>query len=170
MKMRELWDLWQAATPDQQRRAVAVLAPPAVPKAPLLSPADAAALVLPYFDGSGEERLVVVPMLRNNRPLGVEVVSVGNGKCTIVDPAVVLRRVMAYDRAVCFIIAHNHPSRDTKPSAEDIEVTRRLCRAAEVIGITLLDHLVVVDGGGFQSLAALGHIPTNARHPSFTGN
>jgi DNA repair protein RadC len=45
--------------------------------------------------------------------------------------------------AAAIIVVHNHPSGDPKPSPEDQEVTRRLLRAGQLLGIPLLDHLVV---------------------------
>ena len=41
------------------------------------------------------------------------------------------------------ILAHNHPSGDVTPSREDIELTRRMVQAGEIMGIEVLDHLVV---------------------------
>jgi len=47
----------------------------------------------------------------------------------------------------CAIIcAHNHPSGDPSPSPEDRQLTKRLRQAAELLGITLLDHIVFGDG------------------------
>ena len=46
------------------------------------------------------------------------------------------------DRACAIIVAHNHPSSNVEPSKEDIEITKRLRGAGEVLGIPLLDHLV----------------------------
>ena len=45
--------------------------------------------------------------------------------------------------AAAVIVAHNHPSGDPTPSAQDIEVTARLARVGETLGIPLLDHIVV---------------------------
>ncbi|MDP8938926.1 MAG: hypothetical protein M3N10_01280, partial [Actinomycetota bacterium] len=44
------------------------------------------------------------------------------------------------------ILAHNHPSGKVEPSREDREVTRRLCDAAKIIGIEVLDHVILGDG------------------------
>ena len=54
--------------------------------------------------------------------------------------------------AVALIIAHNHPSGDPEPSLEDIEVTRRLHEAGKILGVPLLDHIIVGEGGSFTSL------------------
>jgi DNA repair protein RadC len=49
------------------------------------------------------------------------------------------------DRACAVIVAHNHPSGNIDPSKEDIDITKRLREAGEVLGIPLLDHLVFSD-------------------------
>ncbi|MBX3565731.1 MAG: DNA repair protein [Sphingomonas sp.] len=61
---------------------------------------------------------------------------------------------LAFD-AVAVVIAHNHPSGDSTPSAADREATRRLARALDGLGIRLLDHLVI-SRNGFSSFRALG--------------
>ena len=57
--------------------------------------------------------------------------------------------------ACALIVAHNHPSGDPTPSAEDREVTARLAQAGHVLGIQLLDSIVVTEDGGFVSLREL---------------
>jgi DNA repair protein RadC len=47
--------------------------------------------------------------------------------------------------AASVILAHNHPSGDASPSEEDVEITKRLQEAGEIMGIELVDHLVVTD-------------------------
>ena len=51
------------------------------------------------------------------------------------------------DRAVAVIIAHNHPSGDPEPSNEDIVTTRQLVDAGKIIGIPVLDHIIITQGG-----------------------
>ena len=46
-------------------------------------------------------------------------------------------------QAAAIILAHNHPSSDCTPSAEDIRITRQLVQAGQVIGIKVLDHVIV---------------------------
>ncbi len=48
--------------------------------------------------------------------------------------------------AAALILVHNHPSGDPAPSRADLAMTSRLCRAARVMGIPILDHLIVGDG------------------------
>jgi DNA repair protein RadC len=48
--------------------------------------------------------------------------------------------------AVAVILVHNHPSGDPEPSKEDIDVTKRLKQAGNIIGIRVIDHVIVVKG------------------------
>ena len=59
--------------------------------------------------------------------------------------------------AAAVLVVHNHPSGDPEPSREDLEVTERLVRAGRLLGIPLLDHLVVAEGG-YVSLRERGWI------------
>ena len=58
--------------------------------------------------------------------------------------------------AAAVVVAHNHPSGDPTPSFQDIEVTKRLLQASEVIGIKLVDH-VIVGNGCFTSMKSEGY-------------
>lgn len=57
--------------------------------------------------------------------------------------------------AAAMIVCHNHPSGDPTPSREDIVLTKRLREVGDLVGITLLDHVVVATDG-FVSLAERG--------------
>jgi len=57
--------------------------------------------------------------------------------------------------AAALVLVHNHPSGDPSPSADDLEITRRLSEVGVTIGIHILDHVVVGDGN-FVSLADRG--------------
>lgn len=74
-----------------------------------------------------------------------EVVSIGNLNTAIVHPREVFALAIT-DRAESIIFAHNHPSGDPTPSPEDIDVTRRLAKVGEVVGIEVLDHIIIGNG------------------------
>ena len=59
------------------------------------------------------------------------------------------------ESAAAVILVHNHPTGDPAPSREDIEITRRLREAGELMGIRVLDHIIIGDGA-FVSFAAQG--------------
>ena len=71
-----------------------------------------------------------------------EVISVGSLTANIVHPREVFRPALEYS-AAAIIIAHNHPSGCVKPTEADIEVTRQISKAAAIIGVDLLDHIVI---------------------------
>jgi DNA repair protein RadC len=62
--------------------------------------------------------------------------------------------LMARTRATTAILAHIHPSGDPMPSRNDVEVTRRLWRAARLLGVRLHDHVIHGDGAQFSFRAA----------------
>ena len=65
--------------------------------------------------------------------------------------------------AAAFVLGHNHPSGEVKPSADDVEITKRVFLAGDVLGITLLDHLIVAEDGrwySFQEDGVLSSFPS----------
>ena len=71
-------------------------------------------------------------------------------------PRQILQRALNLG-AVGLVLVHNHPSGNLKPSAGDIEITREIQRAAEVLGVALHDHLIV-GPGGHVSLRQMGKL------------
>jgi DNA repair protein RadC len=69
----------------------------------------------------------------------------GTLDASLVHPREVFRAAVA-DAAGSILLIHNHPSGDPTPSCQDREVTDRLKRAGEIVGITVLDHIIVGDG------------------------
>jgi DNA repair protein RadC len=108
-----------------------------------------------------EERLIVILLDGQHQIVAVETVTTGSGAFTIVDPAQILRLVLAF-RAPAFALAHNHPSGDPTPSWQDLEVTRKTTRAADAVGVRLLDH-VIVASRGYVSLAERGEVVATPR-------
>jgi DNA repair protein RadC len=77
-------------------------------------------------------------------PIGWKEISRGTLNASLVHPREVF--LPAIMLAACsLILIHNHPSSDTTPSREDIELTRRMVQAADILGIEILDHLIVTD-------------------------
>ena len=78
----------------------------------------------------------------HNRIIHDEVISIGTINTNIVHPREVFRPAIEYS-AVAVVLAHNHPSGNTMPSAEDIEITQQLIKAGKLIGINVLDHVII---------------------------
>lgn len=66
------------------------------------------------------------------------------------------KEVAILSNAASVIVAHNHPSGDPSPSQPDLEVTQRLQEAGELLGITVLDHIIVGTEGAYTSLKERG--------------
>ena len=87
-----------------------------------------------------------------------KIVTVGLVNYSVIHPRELFRQAIQWG-ATCVIIAHNHPSGDATPSDDDIELTRQLAKAAELIGMPLDDHVVVgaenTPGPSFAAIRAL---------------
>ena len=96
--------------------------------------------------------------LNLNTKLQVEsksLISIGNIDSAPVHPREVFGPAIRRG-AAAVVVAHNHPSGDPTPSRQDIDVTKRLLRASEILGIKLIDH-VIVGNGCFTSMKAEGY-------------
>jgi len=118
------------------------------------TPEEAAALVGPLLAGRDRERCLLVNLDVKHRLVGVATVSVGTAEHTFMGPREVFRDALLAG-ASAIVLAHNHPSGDPTPSADDRQVTRRLAQAGATLGIDLLDHLILGDPE-WVSLARLG--------------
>ena len=83
-----------------------------------------------------------------------ELVSQGTLTASLVHPREVFRPALR-EGAAAVLLVHNHPSGDPTPSREDREITERLVRAGELLGVPVLDHVVVAERG-FASLRERG--------------
>ncbi|MEW6543822.1 MAG: JAB domain-containing protein [Nitrospirota bacterium] len=115
-------------------------------EAPIVTDSRAAGQALqPVFEGLDREQFVVCCLDAKHRIIGVNVVSVGSLTLSIVHPREVFKPAILLN-AAAVLLAHNHPSGDSTPSQEDRALTARLKAAGEVLGITVLDHVIVGDG------------------------
>jgi DNA repair protein RadC len=120
------------------------------------SPSDIYAMIRHYADRR-QERFICISMNGAHEVLAVRLVTIGLVNRTIVHP----REVFAdpiLDRASAVCVAHNHPSGQLVPSQEDNDVTLRLKKAAEVLGIRFLDHIIFTEAAFFSYLQA-GQLP-----------
>jgi DNA repair protein RadC len=99
-------------------------------------------LLVPLFDGLDREHFLVVALDAKHAVIGITTVSIGSVTMSIVHPREVFKPVILMNASVV-ILAHNHPSGDPSPSQEDRALTRRLKDGGELLGITVLDHLVL---------------------------
>jgi DNA repair protein RadC len=108
------------------------------------SPQDAARLVMEDMRYLPNEHFVCLFLNTKNQVIARETLSIGSLNATIVHPREVFRAAIKRNSA-SIICVHNHPSGDPTPSPEDVELTRRLTEAGEIIGIDVLDHIIIGD-------------------------
>jgi len=93
-----------------------------------------------------KEHFVVFYLNARNRVIKKETISIGSLNASIVHPREVFEPALR-ESAASVILVHNHPSGDTAPSDDDVQLTKRLVKAGEIMGIEVLDHLVVGEKG-----------------------
>jgi len=106
------------------------------------SPEDAAKLVRSQLKGKKKEHFLVLCLDTRNKLINYKPVSIGSLDTSIVHPREVFKEAIS-SSAASVIFVHNHPSGDPEPSKEDIELTKRLAKAGEIMGIDVLDHIIV---------------------------
>ena len=91
-----------------------------------------------------------------NKLIHDEVISLGSLNLSVVHPREVFRPAIEYG-AAAIILAHNHPSGEPEPSAEDIKVTKQILEVGKIMEIEVLDHLII-GNDSFVSLKEKGII------------
>ena len=118
------------------------------------SPEDVYFLLGPEMAPLAQEQLRVLLLNTRNQVVGQRVVYQGNVSSSQVRTAEVLRPAVQ-EGLPSIMVVHNHPSGDPDPSPDDVAITRKLKKAADLLDIDLLDH-VVIGGNDCVSLKARG--------------
>jgi len=96
-----------------------------------------------------KEHFFVFYLDSRNQETKCEIISVGILNSSIVHPREVFEPAVKH-LACQIIVAHNHPSGSLEPSKDDLEITQRLVKSGEILGIELLDHIIVTKNGYFS--------------------
>jgi len=127
-----------------------------VEKPKISSPEDVYRRLFPRMREQKKEMFIELCLDTKNHILKEEVISVGSLNANVVHPREVFKLALT-ESAAHIIVAHNHPSGDPTPSREDIEITKKLVETGNIMGITVLDHVIIGDGRHF-SLKEAGYI------------
>ena len=118
------------------------------------TPEQVAEIVRPLLVGKDREYFVALALTTKNGLIKLIEISVGSLSASVVHPRELFREAVSLS-AASLVISHQHPSNDCTPSGADIQLTRRLVKAGDVLGIEVLDH-VIIGGDQFASLRELG--------------
>jgi DNA repair protein RadC len=127
-----------------------------VEKPKISSPEDVYRRLFPRMRELKKEMFIELCLDTKNQILKEEVISLGSLNANVVHPREVFKLALT-ESAAHIIVAHNHPSGDPTPSREDIEITKKLVETGNIMGITVLDHVIIGDGRHF-SMKEAGHI------------
>ncbi|MBI3011884.1 MAG: DNA repair protein RadC [Candidatus Omnitrophica bacterium] len=120
----------------------------------------AAALLRPHLLDKKKEHFVALLLDNRHQLIRMSPVAIGSLSATLVHPRELFKEAIAAS-AAAVIVAHNHPSGDPAPSRHDVQMTTRLVEAGSLLGIEVLDHLIIGDGG-VVSLRSTGKIANGA--------
>ena len=112
----------------------------------------------PYLRDQEKEFFSVILLDVKNKPIENVEISRGSVNATVVDPKEIVKAA-SLKSASSVILVHNHPSGETTPSSEDVELTSRISYACDLVGVNVLDHIIVGKNlGDFYSFAREGLI------------
>ncbi|ABW19306.1 RadC family protein [Alkaliphilus oremlandii] len=112
-------------------------------------PDDVSNLLMEEMRYLNKEIFNILLLTTKHDIIAIENISVGSLNASIVHPREVFNRAIKRSSSA-IILAHNHPSGDPNPSGEDINITKRLIEAGNIIGISVLDHIIIGDGVYFS--------------------
>lgn len=95
------------------------------------------------------EEFWLLMLNRANRVIGRFKVSQGGLSGTVIDTRIILKKALD-NLASSIIVCHNHPSGNKQPSDADVKITEKLKKAAEILEIKLLDHIIIADKSYFS--------------------
>lgn len=119
------------------------------------SPADAARLCSELLEGLDREVVLYIALSTSNRVIGAHKAHQGTLDASVCAPRDALKFCLLCN-ARSFLMAHNHPSGSLEPSSVDVQISKQMKAAADVVGLRLLDSLVIGFDGAYTSLAERG--------------
>ena len=108
------------------------------------TPDDVAGVVRSRLRGKKKEHFLALLLDTRSQLIRVSEISTGSLDTSIVHPREVFKEAISAS-AASVIFAHNHPSGEPEASEDDIELTKRLAKAGEIVGIDVLDHIIIGD-------------------------
>jgi DNA repair protein RadC len=108
------------------------------------TPEDVVSLIRSRLKGKKKEYFLAILLDTRSQLIKVAEISIGSLEASIVHPREVFKEAISAS-AASVIFAHNHPSGVSEASEDDINLTKRLAKAGEIVGIDVLDHIIIGD-------------------------
>ncbi|SEC66776.1 RadC-like JAB domain-containing protein [Tenacibaculum sp. MAR_2009_124] len=115
-----------------------------LPTRQILTSSDVFDFIFPFYDEimDTREEFKIIHLSNNNNVVNVDNHSIGGRVGTVIDIPTVLRNIL-HINTHGIILVHNHPSGKLVPSQADIDVTNKIKKGCDAIGIRLLDHIII---------------------------
>lgn len=134
LRLRASLEIGRRAVTAERMRAISIVR----------SPEDVASLMMPQMRDLDREHFKAILLNAKNGVLRIVTVAIGSLDAALVHPRELFKAAIAAS-AARIVLVHNHPTGNPEPSAEDRELTARLARCGEILGIELMDHVVMGD-------------------------
>lgn len=131
--------LFQAVSERYQKEKI-------LKKSSLTSPKAVAKYLREKLGREKKEYFVILSLDSRNNLIKISDVSIGTLNANLVHPREVFKEAI-FASAAQVILAHNHPSGDTEPSEDDLEITKELVKAGKILGIKVVDHIIITRNG-----------------------
>ena len=123
--------------------------PPLFSEEPMNGPAAAVKVMADTFRDYDREVVAVVNLRADMRPININIASIGALDQSIAHPREILKSTIL-SNAAAIILVHNHPSGSLRPSTHDDALTERIQKAAKLMDIRILDHIILSDSGYYS--------------------
>ncbi len=110
---------------------------------------DSYLAIAPVLVDHPHEEFWMLLLNKGNKMTGKIRMSSGGTDATVVDIKIVFRKAIE-GQASSIIVCHNHPSGRLRPSQADLDLTKKIKESGQILGIPLLDHLIIGDGGYYS--------------------
>ena len=120
-------------------------------------PENAAALVSAFIGDAAQEHLLICALNGRLEPTCVSYTAVGSSNAATITAREIVKPILL-SNAQRFLIGHNHPSGSLEPSRADLQATKELQKACQLLQLKLVDHVIVTPDGKYTSLKAANQL------------
>ena len=110
---------------------------------------DSYLAIAPYLMDHSHEEFWMLLLNKGNKMISKVQMSTGGTDATVVDIKILFRKAIE-GQATSIIVCHNHPSGRLRPSQADLDLTKKIKESGNMLGVQLLDHLIIGDGGYYS--------------------
>ena len=132
--------------------------PPLYSNEPMNNPDVAIRVMNEFLSQMDRELFCIVNLQADLTPINMNIVSVGSLNEALINPREIFKSAIL-SNAHSMMLIHNHPSGNLTPSTSDIQTTARMQELGELMGISLVDHIITGRNGNYYSFRDKGEFP-----------